>query len=472
MRLGRTREGLDDLQRGQALWQAVPQSLRGWIQTSVVSVVVAVGAYAQGRVSQLEGWQLYVLSVGVGCMVFIAYGVVRHWRLDHRQGHQSSEAAPSEHQQTSSTAADPIPHPSPTVEHVRVEDNVGVELKTVTRLGPEILGVEWWPHSLGLALRLINLGPEALREVSVTVTNILWWHEPSQRYTTTGQFHQTGDFVERVLGRRLTVFADQPAVCGFLTAATNSQKGHLEGTIKGGSSGSHEIARNGRYKAHFHITDGQGRIRDEKLCFQFDTDKAPEPCLCDPVIPKPHSSGSVNEDKARPRLTLRQPGAVHIVKDIAFYNSETRQVVWRVDSLRMRFVNEPKQHGKDARATNVGARIAFSRDGVLIREIDARWTESDQPTERLKKNQSITDFLRVDFDILEEREIDIAVKAPNDQLAYIFNNDSYLYEARKPDFALEPGIYQVRVRLAGVGVDERFNFSFINPGAGKRIDTL
>jgi hypothetical protein len=63
----------------------------------------------------------------------------------------------------------------------------------------------------------------------------------------------------------------------------------------------------------------------------------------------------------------------------------------------------------------------------------------------------------------------VVLKERSSAVCYMFNNESYPFIGKKPDFALDPGIYVVRVRLTGVGVDETFEFSFNNPGVGERI---
>jgi hypothetical protein len=166
-----------------------------------------------------------------------------------------------------------------------------------------------------------------------------------------------------------------------------------------------------------------------------------------------------------PRLRLREPGAVHIVPDVSFFDA-TGAELFRVDSLRVRFVNDPVLPASTAVAHGVGARISVrDASGVVLREIDARWSDSPQP----KPLESVVHLLRVDFRIQEEREIDVALKNRWSPLCYLFNNDSYPFIGQKPDFALDPGVYTVVVRLVGVEVDESFEFSFSNPGAGERI---
>jgi hypothetical protein len=99
-----------------------------------------------------------------------------------------------------------------------------------------------------------------------------------------------------------------------------------------------------------------------------------------------------------PRLHLREPGAVHLVHDVSFFDGTGAELL-RVDGVRVRFVNDPIQPVATAVARDVGARISVRRsNGEVIREIDARWSDSPQPLPL----QSIVHLLRVDFGIQEE----------------------------------------------------------------------
>lgn len=174
----------------------------------------------------------------------------------------------------------------------------------------------------------------------------------------------------------------------------------------------------------------------------------------------------------RPKLCLRE-GAVHM-DDVSFSNQLTGEVLFTAQFIHVRFMNEPIVSSATAVAKNVGAKVQFSSGGQVIKEIDGRWADSDQPGMLIAQAKSTLPLLRIDFDIASEHNVDLVFKAEHEANAYIFNNDSYhfLPTFRKPDFALGPGVYDVAIRLRGVDVDEVFRFSFQNPGAGHRLTIM
>jgi hypothetical protein len=175
----------------------------------------------------------------------------------------------------------------------------------------------------------------------------------------------------------------------------------------------------------------------------------------------------------RPALRLRQPNAIHIEPDVPFFQRQTGQLLFRADFIRIRFINSPTHPYPNAVAKQVIAKVTFIANGSITREIDGRWPESTQPNTLINNWESTTELLRMDFNIGDERSVDIAFKEIDTADCYMFNNDSYHHDRlRNPQFLLPPGTYKVGVRLLGVWVDETFEFGFVNPGAGKRIQLI
>lgn len=184
-------------------------------------------------------------------------------------------------------------------------------------------------------------------------------------------------------------------------------------------------------------------------------------------------------ERSKPKLRLREPGAVHIHEDVAFFETlETalgsqRRLTFSADFLKVSFINEPVESSASAEAKAVLANVQFYRDGRLIRELDGRWSESTQPGTRIAKAESTTDLLRMDFGIGDARTLDIAMKSAAEPTTFMFCNDNYHHpQLRPPGFALEPGTYSVRVRLRAVNVDEAFEFSFRHNGAGTTLEIV
>lgn len=182
---------------------------------------------------------------------------------------------------------------------------------------------------------------------------------------------------------------------------------------------------------------------------------------------------------SQPQLRLREPGAVHVEKDVLFTGTvrtddgqEKIVPILRADFLKVRFVNDPILPSSTAVAPGVLAKIEYSHEDRVLRILDARWSASTQPGRLIAEHQSIVDLLRMKFGIGDERDIDIAMKDRKDRCAYMYNNDSY-HNPKRADFALEPGTYKVRVRLYDVGVDSSpFEFSFRHGGENTTIEIM
>jgi hypothetical protein len=171
------------------------------------------------------------------------------------------------------------------------------------------------------------------------------------------------------------------------------------------------------------------------------------------------------ESQPRPRLQLREPGAIHM-DEIPFFHPGMQQPVLVAEFIHVRFVNEPLRPEPSAVAKSIAAKVSFSREGRVLKTIDGRWSDVDQPTPL----KSVLPLLRATFDIGDEHNVDIVFKVLGDNDCYMFNNDNYKHLDLKPaDHALQPGKYEVTVRLVGVYVDQPFTFLFTNPGAGRPL---
>jgi len=183
------------------------------------------------------------------------------------------------------------------------------------------------------------------------------------------------------------------------------------------------------------------------------------------------SAGTLPEPK--PNIKFREPDAVHIELITWTLRPDHLRAPtsWTAPFHKVRFINDPMVPAPSAVAKNVSAKVRFSQEGQLLREVDGRWSESESPLERMAKGQPILDLIKMDFGIGDERNLDIAFKRTESEDAFIFCNDSYHFAPmfERPDFRLSPGTYEVTVRLRGSHVDTTFEWSFLNPGAGKDL---
>jgi hypothetical protein len=178
-----------------------------------------------------------------------------------------------------------------------------------------------------------------------------------------------------------------------------------------------------------------------------------------------------------PRLMLREPGALHIepvVFNITVGPPHLRAPLWTADFMKVRFVNDPETTAASSLAVGVTAKISILQDGNLLKRIDGRWSESEQPGERIARSQTITDLLEMNFPIGAERSLDVAFKMRDDRVAYLFNNDNYLAQPdmKHPNHQLSPGVYTAEVRLRAVNVDAVFRWNFRVHDAGGTFELL
>jgi len=141
--------------------------------------------------------------------------------------------------------------------------------------------------------------------------------------------------------------------------------------------------------------------------------------------------------------------------------------------LHLRIINAP--HGiptEKAHAHNVIARLHFlDQQNRKLFFIDGRWGDTVQPT-RLQAHQAATELLAIDIPVGQIRELDIACKFPNSDVAYGFNNDSYARGMTPPEWRLPQGDYRVRVQLIGTLVNREWVLPFRVGGWGELLTVL
>lgn len=132
-------------------------------------------------------------------------------------------------------------------------------------------------------------------------------------------------------------------------------------------------------------------------------------------------------------------------------------------ALRLKICNDPPVPVPSANAIKVGARLTFydSNDSELF-SFEGRWSDADQPSIR-HPGESKADLLSVDIPIGQSRDIDIAMKYPNEAEAYGINNDSYFaFHYQNPAWKLVGEEFRVEVRLRGTYIDKTWRMRFKN----------
>lgn len=138
--------------------------------------------------------------------------------------------------------------------------------------------------------------------------------------------------------------------------------------------------------------------------------------------------------------------------------------------LHVKFKNDPKRSTVNSIARNILAEMAFY-DAVsesLICSVRGRWGDTPEPP-RLLPHQTTADALAtVNFEIGQERELDIAFKYPDERECFAMSNETYgTADWRYPKQEISCNQLKVRVRLRGVGVDASWEFWFENPNRGE-----
>lgn len=163
-------------------------------------------------------------------------------------------------------------------------------------------------------------------------------------------------------------------------------------------------------------------------------------------------------DESQPKIVLREPNARHIQR-VAL--SDGRSVIHDVLFVKVRFVNRPAKHTESSVAHQVGAKVKFfDEDGRLILEMDGRWDDKDQPSER-PFTQTKRDLLLAEFNFEEEHNLDIGFWDSAAKEFVAFNNDNYNYQTmKKPEHILQGNRFKAEIRLVGVHIDNTYTVEF------------
>jgi len=106
-----------------------------------------------------------------------------------------------------------------------------------------------------------------------------------------------------------------------------------------------------------------------------------------------------------------------------------------------------------------------------ILRVDGRWASTKEPVDYSSGQPVIPEILIPSRDTVppgEEATISIAIKEYGEDLFYIFNNESYLYNWKNPDYELKDSKYWLKVRLLADGNEYIGNFLLFNPSKSLR----
>jgi len=174
-------------------------------------------------------------------------------------------------------------------------------------------------------------------------------------------------------------------------------------------------------------------------------------------------------DKAKPRIRLKEPGAIHI-EQVA--HNFTDGYSYTVPFLQIRFVNDPSEPYPSAKAPEVRAKIDYYRfeDNTHLLSIDGRWSDSDQPS-GISPHASKNYLLATTFGHGEEHSLDIAYRDGETRQYFAWNNDNYNYHHfRYAHHHLRGDHFRVQIHLRGDWIDEKFSFAFRTTHNGFEIE--
>lgn len=142
------------------------------------------------------------------------------------------------------------------------------------------------------------------------------------------------------------------------------------------------------------------------------------------------------------------------------------------------FCNNPRVRSIETTAKSINAKITFFDDEEkqVLGPIFGRWEGTPQPA-TLPPFAPIRDLLKIDLEPTGlPRELDIALKYPDDEFCYAFNNKSCISSRdwRMPAFMLKGHSFYIKVRLVGIPMlDETwwFKLSNLGKGDGLKIET-
>lgn len=144
----------------------------------------------------------------------------------------------------------------------------------------------------------------------------------------------------------------------------------------------------------------------------------------------------------------------------------------------VKFHNNPEVRRTETTARNIVAEITIfdNESKKLLDVVYGRWADTKQPG-TLSPFEPIRNLYQVEFEPNGlPRELDIALKYPEDEDCYAFSNESCRSRDWKiPRFLLKGNKFRVRVSLVGGNVDRKeWWFMLYNEGkdAGMRIETI
>lgn len=160
-------------------------------------------------------------------------------------------------------------------------------------------------------------------------------------------------------------------------------------------------------------------------------------------------------ENARPNIEPYEPPYVDERPLVQSRGQETRVVP--LNFFHIKLANNPSVRTEQATARKVFAKLTYYNEAgrKLLGPIIGRWGDTDQPGTRSPFTPT-RDLQAVEIESSGlPRELDLALRHPQTNSIYAFNNDSYFVEDwRKPDFIINEATIYIQVELSGENADD------------------
>ena len=170
-------------------------------------------------------------------------------------------------------------------------------------------------------------------------------------------------------------------------------------------------------------------------------------------------------EQTKPRIKVKRT----FVDYRPMMDRENRQVIAQLFFAHAMFINDPVHAVPNAIAKDIVTMITYyTKTGKEVASVIGRWGDSPQPTDPFDPTINLPP---IELKIGQQRELNLAMKYPEDDSCYGFHNGSYFQpEWRDPSLRLSEEEYEVKVSLRGPWVDEIYVFLLKNLGKGKGLE--
>jgi hypothetical protein len=318
---------LDWLQRAQALWSALPETLRTWIKGGLWSAGAAAGTLVVGTISSLDPVHIWLLAVVAGTTAAVGYAAWHNLRppasiSENRDASVVTAITPSvPRRQTLTVRAvqkgvygsvkrslgdvftlkkeshfargwmEWVETPSISLQDellpTNIDEGLGTRAKADHSMPPLNieLALKRNEHGTpGLILMARNNDADTVPDTVVTVFDIRRWEEAVQRFVMTEDIYEHGTTFTEIRIGKATLHPVKQTQIAFLRAENRKVVVQKEPGLADDSNRNHyPIKTAGVWRIGCRVHSPDGRSLDRFVCFSWDgSDASCIPCNCPP----------------------------------------------------------------------------------------------------------------------------------------------------------------------------------------------